>query len=79
MTGNEWPPLVPDPPGQEGKLPRILPKIPSTDKKSIGSKDKVATLEAGSLNSAYRLLDQHGLQLVSFIEWYNLVRSNFCG
>ena len=63
MTGDDWPPLVPDPPGQGGKLPGILPKIPSNDKSS-SSKDKVATFEAGSLNSAYRLLDKHGLQPV---------------
>ena len=63
MTGEDWPPLIPDPPGQEGKLPGILPKIPSNEKPS-GSKDKVVTLEAGSLNSAYRLLDKHGLQPV---------------
>ena len=63
MTGRDWPPLVPYPPGQEGKLPGILPKIPSSDKSS-GSRDKVVTLEAGSLNSAYRLLEKHGLQPV---------------
>ena len=63
MTDDDWPPLVTDPPGQEGKLPGILPQIPSTDK-SGGSKDKVFTFEAGSLNSAYRLLDRHGLQPV---------------
>ena len=63
MTGDDWPPLVPDPPGEGGKLPGILPKIPSNEKSS-GSKDKVVTLEAGSLNSAYRLLDKHGLQPV---------------
>ena len=69
MTGGEWPPLVPDPPGQEGKLPAIVPKIPSTNRKPRGSKDvapkkKVVTMEAGSLNSAYRQLEQHGLQPV---------------
>ena len=67
MAGEEWPPLVPRSPGHEGQeLPDILPNIPSTDKgkKSRGSKDKVVTLEAGSLNRAYRLLDKHGLQPV---------------
>ena len=69
MTGGEWPPLVPDPPGQEGKLPAIVPKIPSTNQKPLGSKDmsprkKVVALEAGSLNSAYRQLEKHRLQPV---------------
>ena len=64
MTGGEWPPLVP---GQEGKLPAIVPKIPSTGKKvhgDVGSKKNVVTLEAGSLNSAYRQLEKHRLQPV---------------
>ena len=64
MTGDKWPPLVPDPPGQEGKLAAIMPKFPSTDKKSSGSQDKAVVLEAGSLNSAYHKLDQLGLQPV---------------
>ena len=67
MTGGEWPPLVPGPPGQEGKLPAIVPKIPSTSKKkqgNVGSKKKVVTLEAGSLNSAYRQLEKHRFQPV---------------
>ena len=66
MTGNEWPPLVPDPPGQDGKLPGILPRIPSTDvgKTSSSSEDKVVTLEAGSLTSAYHQLEKHGLKPV---------------
>ena len=59
--------LVPGPPGQEGKLPAIVPKIPSTAKKAhgnVGSKKNVVTLEAGSLNSAYRQLEKHRLQPV---------------
>ena len=66
MTGDEWPPLVPDPPGHKGKLPGILPRIPSTDvgKTSSSSEDKVVTLEAGSLTSAYHQLEKHGLQPV---------------
>ena len=67
MSANDWPRLVPGPRAQDEKdLPDIVPNIPSTDKgkKSRGSKDKVVTLEAGSLNSAYRQLDQHGLQPV---------------
>ena len=65
-AGDEWPPLVPHPPGHEGQeLPDILPNIPSTrGKLSSGSKDKVVTLEAGSLNSAYHQLDQLRLQPV---------------
>ena len=59
MTGCEWPPLVPDPPGQEGKLPAIVPKVPCSSK-NVALK-KVVTMEAGSLNSAYRQLEQHGL------------------
>ena len=66
MTRDGWPPLVPDPPGQKGKLPGILPKIPSTDvrKTSRSSEDKVVTLKAGSLTSAYHQLVKHGLQPV---------------
>ena len=61
MTGGEWPPLVPDPPGQEGKLPAIVPEIPS---KNVAPKKKVVTMEAGSLISAYHQLEQHRLQPV---------------
>ena len=66
MTGDEWPPLVPDPPGQKGKLPGILPKIPSTHvgKTSRSSENKVVTLKAGSLTSAYHQLEKHRLQPV---------------
>ena len=70
MAGEEWPPLVPHPPGHQGQeLPDILPNIPSPDKgkRSSGSKDKVVTLEAGSLNSAYCQLEQRGLQPVPVV------------
>ena len=70
MAGEEWPPLVPHPPGHQGQeLPDILPNIPSPDKgkRSSGSKDKVVTLEAGSLNSAYYQLEQRGLQPVPVV------------
>ena len=50
MTGEDWPPLIPDPPGQEGKLPAIVPKVPCSSK-NVALK-KVVTMEAGSLNSA---------------------------
>ena len=53
--------MVPDPPGQEGTLPAIVPKIPS---KNVAPKKKVVTMEAGSLNSAYHQLEQHRLQPV---------------
>ena len=66
MAGEEWPPLVPHPPSQEGQdLPDILPNIPFTKGKiSSGSKDKVVTLEACSLTNAYHQLEQRGLQPV---------------
>ena len=57
MSGNDWPPLVPDPPGQEGKWPEILPTIPSIDqgRTSMSSEDRV-TLDAYSLTNAYHQL-----------------------
>ena len=65
MTGGEWPPLVPDPPGQEGRLAAIVPKFPSTAMHGdVGFKKKVVTLEAGSLTSAYGQLEKHRLQPV---------------
>ena len=30
MTGKDWPPLVPYRPGEEEKLPEILPDLPPT-------------------------------------------------
>ena len=68
-AGEEWPPLVPHPPSHGGQdLPDILPNIPPTRGKiSSGSKDKVVTLEACSLNNAYRQLEQHGLQPVPVV------------
>ena len=76
MAGNNWPPLVPDLPGQEGKSPGTLPKIPSTDE-GCGqrredckekSKEKEDMLVAESLASAYRQLEDKKLQPVSS-EW----------
>ena len=67
MAGNEWPPLlVPDPPGQEGKSPDILPKIPSTDegKRSKGCEENSKVLVVESLTSAYRQLEDKKLQPV---------------
>ena len=70
MIGNDWPPLVPYRPGEEEKLPGILPKIPSKDEdrrwraSQDKAKEKVVRLEAASLTSAYNQLEKHGLQPV---------------
>ena len=42
MAGNDWPLLVPDPPGKDTKLPETLPTIRSTDegKKTKGWEKK---------------------------------------
>ena len=64
MTGNEWPPLlVPDPSGQDGKSPGILPKFPSTDTKEK-CKEKEEVLVADSLTNAYQQLEAKNLQPV---------------
>ena len=64
MTGNEWPPLlVPDPSGQDGKSPGILPKFPSTDTKEK-CKEKEEVLVADSLTNAYQQLESKNLQPV---------------
>ena len=57
MSGNDWPLLVPDPPGQEGKWPVIMPTIPSINqgRTSMSSEDRV-TLDAYSLTNAYHQL-----------------------
>ena len=70
MIGNDWPPLVPYRPGEEEKLPGILPKIPSKDEdrrwraSQDKAKEKVVRLEAASLTSAYNQLEKHGLHPV---------------
>ena len=70
MIGNDWPPLVPYRPGEEEKLPGIVPKIPSKDEdrrwkaSQDKAKENVARLEAASLTSAHNQLEKLGLQPV---------------
>ena len=70
MTGKDWPPLVPYRPGEEEKLPEILPDLPPTvgAKRLKASEDEAKNrairLEAASLTSAYHQLEKHGLRPV---------------
>ena len=70
MAGNDWPLLVPDPPGKDTKLPETLPTIRSTDegKKTKGwekkSNEKEEVLVADSLTNAYQQLEAKNLQPV---------------
>ena len=67
MTVKDWPPLVPCRPGEEEKLPGILPNIPPTGLLKASedeAKTKALRLEAASLTNAYDQLEKHGLQPV---------------